>query len=47
MTRERWLVAGLVVSLATALTAIGLIVWIAVDPEYWFPGAYAPKGRTR
>jgi hypothetical protein len=44
MTRTRWLVTGLVVSLATALTAIGLIVWIAVDPEYWFPGAYAPKG---
>lgn len=44
MTKMRWLVAGLVVSLATAFTAIGLITWIAVDPEYWFPGAYAPKG---
>jgi hypothetical protein len=44
MTRTRLLVAGLVVSLVTALTAIGLIVWIAVDPENWFPGAYAPKG---
>jgi hypothetical protein len=38
VTRTRWLVVGLAVSLATALTAIGLIVWIAVDPEYWFPG---------
>jgi hypothetical protein len=37
VTRTRWLVVGLAVSLATALTAIGLIVWIAVDPEYWFP----------
>jgi hypothetical protein len=44
MTRTRWLVAGMAVSLATALTAIGLVVWMAVDPEYWFPGAYAPKG---
>jgi hypothetical protein len=44
MTRTSWLVVALGVSLATALTAIGLIVWIAVDPEYWFPGAYAPKG---
>jgi outer membrane murein-binding lipoprotein Lpp len=44
VTRTRWLVVGLVVSLATAITAIGLIVWIAADPEYWFPGAYAPKG---
>src|SRR4051794_28854249 len=44
MSRMRLLVAGLVVSLATALTAIGLIVWMAVDPQYWFPGAYAPQG---
>jgi hypothetical protein len=29
---------------AIALTAIGLIVWIAADPQYWFPGAYAAKG---
>jgi hypothetical protein len=44
VNKTRWLVAGLVVSLATAFTAIGLIIWIAAEPEYWFPGAYAPKG---
>jgi hypothetical protein len=29
---------------AISLTAVGLIVWIAADPQYWFPGAYASKG---
>jgi hypothetical protein len=29
---------------AVALTSVGLIVWIAVDPQYWFPGAYAQQG---
>lgn len=28
----------------TALSAASLATWFAVDPEYWFPGAYAAKG---
>jgi hypothetical protein len=35
----------LVATAAIALTAIGLIAWIAADPQYWFPGAYAAKGQ--
>jgi hypothetical protein len=27
-----------------ALGAAGFATWFAVDPEYWFPGAYAEKG---
>jgi hypothetical protein len=29
---------------AVALTSVGLIVWIAADPQYWFPDAYAQQG---
>jgi hypothetical protein len=29
---------------AIALTSVGLVVWIAADPQYWFPGAYAQQG---
>jgi hypothetical protein len=35
---------ALAATAAVALTAIGLIVWIAAEPQYWFPGAYAQKG---
>jgi hypothetical protein len=30
----------LVATAAVALTSLGLIVWIAANPQYWFPGAY-------
>jgi hypothetical protein len=29
---------------AIALTSVALVVWIAADPQYWFPGAYAQQG---
>ena len=34
----------LLLTAVVAVTAIGLIVWMAADPQYWFPGAYAAKG---
>jgi hypothetical protein len=41
---DRHLWIGLALSAALALIAIGCLAWIAVDPEYWFPGAYAEQG---
>lgn len=36
----------LLLTAAVALTAIGLIVWMAAKPQYWFPDAYAAKGES-
>jgi hypothetical protein len=33
-----------VVNGVLALVALGWLAWIAADPQYWFPGAYAQKG---
>lgn len=31
-------------NIALTLVALGWLAWIAADPTYWFPGAYAEKG---
>ena len=35
---------GLGVTALVAVLAIGWLAWIAADPEYWFPDAYAEQG---
>ena len=40
--RVLWI--ALAVSTALALFSICWLIWIAADPQYWFPGAYAPQG---
>lgn len=32
------------VSLLLAVTSIGLVAWIAADPQRWFPDAFAARG---
>lgn len=49
MTTEqhvRYLAAGLAVTAVIAVVSVGWLVWIAADPEYWFPGAYAESHRS-
>ncbi len=41
---NRFLIGISVASLAIAASALALVVWIAADPEHWFPGAYAERG---
>src|SRR4051812_48381522 len=38
--------AGIAVSLALGLIAVGWLAWISTSPRYWFPDAYAAKGPT-
>ena len=42
--RRRVLIAVLVLNVLLAVVAIGWVAWISLEPRYWFPGAYAPKG---
>ena len=42
--RLRYLTVGLVIAAVVAGFALGGLVWIAADPEYWLPGAYAEEG---
>jgi hypothetical protein len=42
--RVWYLAAGLALTAVVAAVAVGWLVWIASDPEYWFPGAYAEQG---
>jgi hypothetical protein len=44
MLRPGALIATAIVSFVVAITSLGLVVWMAVDPERWFPGAYAQQG---
>jgi hypothetical protein len=44
LLRPGVLLATAVVSLLLAITAVGLITWMAVDPERWFPDAFAQQG---
>jgi hypothetical protein len=41
---HQYLWIALAVSGGLALVSLGCVVWIAADPEYWFPGAYAEQG---
>jgi hypothetical protein len=42
---RRGLVIGLLVANATlSIGALAWLSWIAVEPRYWFPSAYAEKG---
>jgi hypothetical protein len=42
--RVRYLTAGLALTAVVAAVAVGWLVWIAADPEYWFPDAFAQEG---
>jgi hypothetical protein len=42
--RVWYLAAGLALTAVVAPVAVGWLVWIASDPEYWFPSAYAEQG---
>jgi hypothetical protein len=38
------LLATTIASVLLAITSIGLITWMAADPERWFPDAFAQQG---
>ena len=42
--RQRALTLALAASLTLNAVALGWLTWIAVDPQAWFPGAYAERG---
>jgi hypothetical protein len=42
--RPGFLLATAVVSLLLATASVGLVAWIAIDPERWFPSAFAEQG---
>jgi hypothetical protein len=44
LLRPGVLLATAAVSLLLAITSVGLIAWMAVDPERWFPDAFAQQG---
>ena len=46
MPLVRWLTAIAVTNLLLSFMALGWLAWIVVDPQYWFPSAYAAKGPT-
>jgi hypothetical protein len=42
--RLRYLSVGLGLTALLAVFAIGWLAWIAADPRYWFPEAFAEQG---
>lgn len=44
LERPRLLLAIAITSLLVALASLGLVAWIVVDPDYWFPDAFAEQG---
>lgn len=41
---KRLLIASLAVNFLLGVAAVAWLTWVTVEPRYWFPGAYAPKG---
>jgi hypothetical protein len=44
LSKPTVLVAVAISSLIVALGATAMLTWVLVDPQYWFPGAYAQQG---
>jgi hypothetical protein len=40
----RFLTVVVVANMALTLLIGGWAIWVAVDPQYWFPGAFAMQG---
>lgn len=41
---QRPWIAATTVSLVLAIGCAGVLTWVLIDPQYWFPSAYAQKG---